>query len=375
MANTDFTLNAWVKPDSYNPSFYSGILSKRTTGTNNGWFWAINGTGTSPAGAVSYIPGAGGTGAVSTGIVAPGAWHMITSIYSLASSQLDIYIDGVLSNTVTGISSANASATALMYIGRDDPSIGTSYFKGAMNDIRIYNRAINTAEINALYVAPDAPTAGLIAYWPLCNTARDCSGHAHHGTAGEYTYATTDRFGNPIGAYYFNGFGLVDVPDSPELRLANTDFTINAWVTVDSYSADVNNTILTKRGADGNMGWYEGIRGVGGSPFKNPVIYSPGGGEPSALGTQSILPLNTWHMVTCIYHLSTQQLDIYVDGVLDNTTTGILSPNAGITARLIIGRDPSSPIINPWAGNIDDIRIYNRAVNTAEISQLYGCLN
>ncbi len=41
--NTDFTLNAWVKLDAYNPSYLSTIISKRTSGVNNGWLWGFNG--------------------------------------------------------------------------------------------------------------------------------------------------------------------------------------------------------------------------------------------------------------------------------------------------------------------------------------------
>ncbi|MBS1528214.1 MAG: hypothetical protein JST19_21390 [Bacteroidetes bacterium] len=37
LSGTDFTLNAWIKMHSFNSSYGSSILSKHTSGVNNGW--------------------------------------------------------------------------------------------------------------------------------------------------------------------------------------------------------------------------------------------------------------------------------------------------------------------------------------------------
>ena len=68
--------------------------------------------------------------------------------------QLSIYVDGVLDNVTSGILPINAVANKL-YIGSDDPTSGSpGYFvKGAMEDLRIYNRALSTTEVKQLYTA------------------------------------------------------------------------------------------------------------------------------------------------------------------------------------------------------------------------------
>jgi len=226
LGSGNFTINAWVRLSSYNASYGSVIVGKRTSGSNNGWSWGITGSAATPIGVVNFNPGTtpNGTG---TDTVGRNSWHMVTSVYTASTSQLDNYIDGTLDNSTTGVSQPNALATASLYIGEDDPSIGGYHLFGALSDIRIYNRAITTTEITALYNVTTAPTDGLVAYWPLTNTANDLSGNGNNGTANSISTAT-DRFGNSIGAYAFNGTSSnISVPDNASLRLSDTAFTMS----------------------------------------------------------------------------------------------------------------------------------------------------
>jgi hypothetical protein len=67
------------------------------------------------------------------------------------------------------------------------------------------------------------PASGLIAYWSLDNTGNDLSGNYNNGAVNNVT-SVPDRFGEPNGAYHFNGYSsYIAVPDNQALRLANTD--------------------------------------------------------------------------------------------------------------------------------------------------------
>ncbi len=51
-----------------------------------------------------------------------------------------------------------------------------------------------------------------------------------------------------IKAYHFDGStSYISVPDSVSLRLNNTDFTLNAWIKLDSYNSSYLSTIISKR--------------------------------------------------------------------------------------------------------------------------------
>ena len=70
---------------------------------------------------------------------------------------------------------------------------------------------------------------GLVAYYPLSGNANDASGHGHNGTV-QGANPTTDRFGNPNSAYYFDGINdYITVPDDGSFNVGNY-LTISLWI-------------------------------------------------------------------------------------------------------------------------------------------------
>lgn len=85
------------------------------------------------------------------------------------------------------------------------------------------------------------------------------------------------------------------------------------------------------------------------------------GGEQSAWNTTQ-LPLNTWSHIAGTWDGTT--LRMWVNGVLAGTraVTGTLTNSTGV---LHIG---GNAIWNEWyAGRIDDVRVYNRALSQSEL--------
>lgn len=217
----------------------------------------------------------------------------------------------------------------------------------------------------------DSLKVGLLAYYPFDNSGDDFSGNENHGTVYNIS-STTDRHGIINGAYHFDGLSsYITVKDNAALRLNNTNITFNAWVKLESYNDSFGNNILTKHYTGADNGWAWGITGSG-YVIPGIVTYGPGGGSANARGNH-VISINQWHMVTSVYNLSAQRLTIYVDGVLDNATDNIPSPNASINAIMYIGRDDPSIPANGYFihGSLDDIRIYNRSLSVSDIQKLY----
>ncbi|GAI24977.1 unnamed protein product, partial [marine sediment metagenome] len=63
-------------------------------------------------------------------------------------------------------------------------------------------------------------------------------------------------------------------------------------------------------------------------------------------------------------------LKIYLDGILVTSLSGVVKGSAGGTLRARIGCHLDA-IDDTFVGNIADIRIYNKALTTAEILQIY----
>ncbi|MDP2735176.1 MAG: LamG-like jellyroll fold domain-containing protein [bacterium] len=78
-------------------------------------------------------------------------WTHIALVVDPAATKAEVFKDGVLADTRSiANSSFNANAIALS-IGRQSPENGTGHFKGVLDDIRIYSRALTATEVGRLY--------------------------------------------------------------------------------------------------------------------------------------------------------------------------------------------------------------------------------
>lgn len=151
--NTDFTISAWIEPQSFNNSFGSEIVSKRVSGYNQGYSFSLWGYANTSAPMGTY----GFNGATSNATLNLAEWHMITMVYSQATQRVTFYKDVTFDSTSPVMIQSPASTNALLYIGRDNPAIPDNgyFFQGVIDDIRIYNRALNSNEIYRLYSKGD----------------------------------------------------------------------------------------------------------------------------------------------------------------------------------------------------------------------------
>jgi hypothetical protein len=91
-------------------------------------------------------------------------------------------------------------------------------------------------------------------------------------------------------------------------------------------------------------------------------------GSEYRLNSNFIPSLNTWYHVAFVVNPAGGTMSSYVNGSYD---ASVSIPNGSITAN-------SNPVnfakggSNFFAGLIDDVRIYNRALSAAEIAALYA---
>ncbi len=207
---------------------------------------------------------------------------------------------------------------------------------------------------------------GLVAYYPFDSNAQDATGNGHDGTV-YGAILSDDRFDNPTSAYSFDGVNnYIQVNDSDSLDLS-TNFSLAAWIYPTANSGDKN--IFTKWGlfgmdphrsyvlnlSNGKVTLWISIDGT--DVHGVTVFYCTG-------STQ--LTLNTWHNVVASY--DGNFIRVYFDGNLDGSTPWQGNAFVG-NANIKIGSDGWNA--NPFAGLIDDIRIYNRVLSDTEIQILF----
>jgi hypothetical protein len=83
--------------------------------------------------------------------------------------------------------------------------------------------------------------------------------------------------------------------------------------------------------------------------------------------TSSALTANVWHHVVCQKTGSNYQ--IWVDGVLENTQNRIITTNVDNNYKFYIAGNGTTS--SKFTGNLDEIRIYRKALTSTEISNLY----
>jgi serine/threonine-protein kinase len=86
----------------------------------------------------------------STRPINDGQWHHVAMTRDALSGQVRVYVDGVLN--ATGITGKGVKTTGFAAIGRttsENPGF-TFYFRGALEDVRLFNRLLSSVEIQAL---------------------------------------------------------------------------------------------------------------------------------------------------------------------------------------------------------------------------------
>jgi len=197
----------------------------------------------------------------------------------------------------------------------------------------------------------------LIAYYPFNGNTNDESGNANHGICyGANLIA--DRFGNINSAYEFNGTNTY--------ILLPTDFdiptkTINFWFNAYNITTTLGSIFDSDHPAllYGKCGF--SVQEVNG---KNILYYNRGG---SSLSTRENLLENHWYMSTMVVKGDTTRY--YLNGILFDTKYAYTcSVNGDTKAHLGCTR-----IFDRYFyGSIDDVRIYNCALEGPAINQLYN---
>jgi len=173
--NTDYTISAWVRADDYNTALNSSILSKRGGSSPSIGGYMMGFSGTSNVGGIPQVDGGtpryynGGvkiTHNAEASVFDIGVWHNYLITYSLSTQTIQEYFDGTLQYTYTGVTMPTNSSYPLNF-GFDQATGGAisgAYFKGAMSDIRIYNRVLSSDEILQIYNEPYSTYYNTLSY-------------------------------------------------------------------------------------------------------------------------------------------------------------------------------------------------------------------
>lgn len=221
------------------------------------------------------------------------------------------------------------------------------------------------ALVACLLVAASPARAGLLAAWEF-NPA-DVSGTsvaASGGTAANTTGVLQANATIAAGALDLDGTDdyLQFGNDLTELRGLSA-MTLSAWVNADSASTALRRIVEHE---DNIYFWSEN------NAFRLTIHGTPGGTAGQAVSTTAPI-VDTWQHVLVTYEAN-QPGKIYINGVLEGTSTGNLVPMPTNVQTFQIGarRSGSGAATNFWDGQIDDVALWDQVLTQGEIDDLAG---
>ncbi|MBL7975201.1 MAG: carboxypeptidase-like regulatory domain-containing protein [Candidatus Kapabacteria bacterium] len=208
---------------------------------------------------------------------------------------------------------------------------------------------------------PSTSDTTLLAYYQFNGNTNDVSGRGYNGISSNVSW-TTGRIGQ---AAYFNGnSSIIRVNNVPDV---NSEFTVSVWINPDmnDFGNDFQDNIFI-------VGkWGEG--GISNASYTLALQKSTGfaeawthtGSQTTSLFGKLKIPSNTWTHIIMTRDFS-GILKIYINGSLNAQSTSVM-PQAS-QYPLTIGSSSGGTYFH---GLIDNVRIYNRALNLDEIINLY----
>jgi hypothetical protein len=274
---------------------------------------------------------------VSTGPPTVNVPSVVNQTQSAATATLTAPAIGLVVGTVTQAPHATIPSGSVI---SQNPVAGTLVLVGSA--------------VNLVVSTGPAPSGLVVALAFDENTGTnvgDSSAAGNNGTTSGTTW-TSGRFGSALN---FNGTSArVTIPDANSLDLT-ANMTLEAWVRPTSLNGWT--TVILKERPSGLAYSLYGSDNTN----RPPAGYVTISGDRSVLGTTP-LALNTWSHLAMTYNGSSMR--IYVNGVLaaTRTQTGNTAVSTGV---LRIGGNAVWG--EYFAGSIDEVRIYNRALSAAEI--------
>jgi hypothetical protein len=211
-------------------------------------------------------------------------------------------------------------------------------------------------------------TRGLVGYWAMRVSGTNVF---DEWTSGQTGGASGVTFGYSRGAVAsggtFNSNGLVQVAHSTT-HWIGTNGTVSAWVKTTAHGAGLgylvdkfNNSPL---GADAGAvrGYILAVSSAKAAFFIGDATISQNAASAGSVND------GVWRHLVGTYDGTT--IRIYVDGLLDGETASTRMPTE-TTEPLQLGSNVEAIATAHYVGDMDEVRIYNRALSADEIKQLY----
>jgi hypothetical protein len=297
--------------------------------------------------------------ALSTAAPRPNVWYHLTGTFDSSTKELRLYVNGQHQGTASMPTSWNA--TGALQIGRDWYDLRyREWWPGRIDDVKVWNRRLPDAEIQALANTPVVEEA----FYPLdegvgTRTA-DVSGNYRLGTL------TGSAIWQPgvVGDHAVELDGNDDaVVTSQQAVRTDDSFTVTARARLDQNARTTWQTVVSQDGPN-SAGFALQYR-----DGKWAFIVSPAdSASPNYLVVQSADPARTgrWVDLAGVYDAATGSVRLYV-GSAEHTAPGRVT--AHVPGNVVIGRSKHAGVnAFHFDGRVDDVHLYTGVLTKRDIT-------
>jgi hypothetical protein len=356
------TVNVWFRPDSLG----AGLFTKNST-------LDIMVYGNGSLGFMKDLPSLPKLITSATGLISPAKWYQATATWG--SNGMRLYLNGQLvaqNADTTAISTDSIHQVAR--IGQGYVSGGMITFTGTIDEVLIYNRALDPWEIQRIY---EQISWGLVNNWKFnealgSTTVADTSGV---GTAsgsllnGAALQAATSLGTAQAGAAPGNMLTCDGIDDYIQISTPLTNLyreaTIMAWVKNSVWGSGNTDTVIDLYNSSNPTSLRDifTIKYWNSNQKLNAMMLDSSSIWSNAGATTTYTPA-TW------YHVAITREDtalkIYINGGEAGSAT-VSSKDFYPYDRIRIGNSAAS---EPWAGSLDEVAIYRKALTAQDIFYL-----
>ncbi len=381
--NASLTVSAWVYLTGANVTrtvaaqsgtFTSAYILKWTTESGSNGHWELLTIG-SDANAPSVFSGSRGP----TITQPTNVWTHLVAVVDVSGATTRLYVNGADSNTgggsASGYSSSLWNASGPFQVGRARyASAEVDPWSGTIDDVRVWGRALSASEATNVYAGLNDPPQTVWGFDDITTvtaTTTDFSSNGNTGTPTGVAFATPkiDR-----EALTWPGSTTSSVVGSKAVLRTDQSFSVAAWLKPTAHSQ----TVQAAVSQSGNTAFaYElnyrtDVNNSASTKFAFSMIFADVAAPGFTILQSTTTPtLGTWYHVVGTWNASTNLMSIYVNGTLENTVTLGTSSMWNASGFLTAGRGKyANALADPWYGDLDDIRVYQRVLPAAEVSAL-----
>jgi len=294
-----------------------------------------------------------------------GNWHHLVVMLDVPNLKNKMYIDGSFAVEGT-ISTSNAGGT--------NATIGGA-FVGKIDQVRIFSKALSSSEVSTLYAETVDTVESLdplsedttdtlqvlgdsscVATYRFENDETDLSGN-YDGTGTEIQYAA-GRYGQ--AASYDGSNSKVSISALGFLT-GDVNFSVSMWVKFENVSGD---KCLFAQGA--NAGTFQATGYV---VRNNNQVYHNNYGAADFFSGSFTFSADVWTHIAFSYNSTSNVHTMYINGSSAGTLTKEIALQSNNTGGCI-GADQLGG--TKFKGEIDQTRIFNKAISAAEVTTLYN---